>query len=380
MKEFNISTVICYGEGALKKLNEIVGKRVLIVCDAFIRKSDILKKVVENLDKNSIFTYSEIIPDPTVEVVAKGLQILQKENIDVIVAVGGGSSIDGAKAIAEYYRKLNGEVEKKLKFYAIPTTSGTGSEVTEYSVITNEKENLKYALTSKEILPDIAILDAELVRSVPKSITADTGMDVITHAIEAYVSKEATDFTDALAEKAFCLAIENLEKTYNNGENLKFREKMHSASCLAGLAFNNAGLGLTHSLAHAIGGKLHIPHGKINAIILPYVIKFNSDIKNYSYSSEPTDIMIKYQKLAKLIGINVTNPILGVNKLINYLFELNKKIGIPSTLKELGKNPEVIKEMKNEIYLAVMKDVCTKTNPREITEDYIDSLLTEIIG
>ncbi|WP_300340726.1 1-propanol dehydrogenase PduQ [Fusobacterium sp.] len=378
MKEFNINTVICHGTGALKKLNEITGKNVLIVCDAFISSSEIMKKVVENLKENSLHVYDKIIPDPTVEVVAKGLQIMQNESIDVIVAVGGGSSIDGAKAVSEYYRKLNNNSEKKVKFYAIPTTSGTGSEVTEYSVITNERENLKYALTSKEILPDVAILDAELVKSVPRSITADTGMDVITHAIEAYVSKEATDFTDALAEKAFVLAIENIEKVCNDGADLKGREKMHNASCLAGMAFNSAGLGLVHSLAHAIGGKLHIPHGKINAMILPYVIRANSRVGELSYLDKADEVTLRYQNLAKMIGINVSNPVLAINKLVAYIFELNKRLGIPATLKELGKDTNLI--IKEEIYAAVMKDVCTKTNPREVTNIQVNELLLEIIG
>lgn len=380
MKEFNISTVICHGTGALKKLNEIVGKNVLIVCDGFIGASDIMTKVKGNLEQNNIFVYDKIIPDPTVEVVARGLQLMERENIDIIVAVGGGSSIDGAKAIAEYYRKLNNSGKGKIKFYAIPTTSGTGSEVTEYSVITNEREHLKYALTSKEILPDVAILDAELVKTVPKSITADTGMDVITHAIEAYVSKESTDFTDALAEKAFALATENLEKACNEGTNLVSREKMHNASCLAGLAFNNAGLGLVHSLAHAIGGKLHIPHGKINAIILPYVIRFNSEVRTLSYLSQPNEVVSRYQKLAKIIGINASNPILGINKLVDYIFELNKKVGIPLTIKELGKDTELLKSLEEEIYAAVMKDICTKTNPKEVTKADVHELLLEIIG
>lgn len=381
MQEFTISTTICFGEEALKKLEELVNKNILIVCDKFINSSGMVDKVKNYIHNCNVAVFDEVIPDPTVKIVAMGVQVLKNENIDLIIALGGGSSIDGAKAIREYYNKLNKDHSKKIEFYAIPTTSGTGSEVTEYSVITNEAEHLKYALTSKELLPTVAILDADLIKSVPKSITADTGMDVITHAIEAYVSKGANDFTDAFAEKAFSLAIENLEKAYLEGENLYYRERMHNASCLAGLAFNNAGLGITHSIAHAIGGKLHIPHGKINAIILPYVIEYNSDCKVTSYVGENCNLATKkYQKLARIIGLNSCNPVIGANNLVRYISELNKKLGIPKNLKELGKNIEDINKFKEEVYKALEKDVCTKSNPKEVSQEEIFKILDKVIG
>lgn len=381
MQEFTISTTICFGEKALTKLEGLINKNILIVCDKFINSSGMVDKIKKYIHNCNVIVFDDIIPDPTVKIVAMGVQVLKKENIDLIIALGGGSSIDGAKAIREYYNKLNKAKSKKIEFYAIPTTSGTGSEVTEYSVITNEQEHLKYALTSKELLPTVAILDAGLIKSVPKGITADTGMDVITHAIEAFVSIGANDFTDAFAEKAFCLAVENIEKAYLEGENLYYREKMHNASCLAGLAFNNAGLGITHSIAHAIGGKLHIPHGKINAIILPYVIEYNSECKTASYVGESCTLTTKkYQKLAKNIGLNSSNPIIGANNLVRYIFNLNKKLGIPKNLKELGKNIEDIELFKEEVYKAVEKDVCTKSNPKKVSQDEIYKILDKVIG
>ena len=378
MKRFNIETAIYFGEGSLEKLRELDNKKILIVCDKFIGTSDILKKVLDKLEKCEVLVFDEIVPDPTIKIVAKGVQLLKREKFDLIIALGGGSSIDGAKAIREYYKRIDENVE--IDFYAIPTTSGTGSEVTEYSVITNEKESLKYALTNEDLLPTIAILDPELVKSVPKSITADTGMDVLTHAIEAYVSKEASDFTDALAEKAFELVVKNLEKVYENGNDIYAREKMHNASCLAGIAFNAAGLGLTHSLAHMIGGRFHIPHGKINAIILPYVIKFNSDIERKSYLDSENEVLKRYQKLGKIAGLNGINPVIGTSNLINYIQRLQKSVGIPKNLKELKIDGSSLLQDVEVVYEIVMKDVCTKTNPKEIKKEDIKTLLKDIVG
>ncbi|MHA4986718.1 1-propanol dehydrogenase PduQ [Cetobacterium somerae] len=378
MKRFNIETAIYFGEGSLEKLRELDNKKILIVCDKFIGTSDILKKVLDKLEKCEVLVFDEIVPDPTIKIVAKGVQLLKREKFDLIIALGGGSSIDGAKAIREYYKRIDENIE--IDFYAIPTTSGTGSEVTEYSVITNEKESLKYALTNEDLLPTIAILDPELVKSVPKSITADTGMDVLTHAIEAYVSKEASDFTDALAEKAFELVVKNLEKAYADGDDIYAREKMHNASCLAGLAFNAAGLGLTHSLAHMIGGRFHIPHGKINAIILPYVIKFNSDIERKSYLDSENEILKRYQKLGKIAGLNGINPVIGTSNLINYIQRLQKSVGIPKNLKELKIDGSSLLQDVEVVYEIVMKDVCTKTNPKEIKKEDIKTLLKDIVG
>ncbi|MGL4800765.1 1-propanol dehydrogenase PduQ [Cetobacterium sp.] len=378
MKRFNIETAIYFGEGSLEKLRELDNKKILIVCDKFIGTSDILKKVLDKLEKCKVLVFDEIVPDPTIKIVAKGVQLLKREKFDLIIALGGGSSIDGAKAIREYYKRIDENVE--IDFYAIPTTSGTGSEVTEYSVITNEKESLKYALTNEDLLPTIAILDPELVKSVPKSITADTGMDVLTHAIEAYVSKEASDFTDALAEKAFELVVKNLEKVYENGNDIYAREKMHNASCLAGIAFNAAGLGLTHSLAHMIGGRFHIPHGKINAIILPYVIKFNSDIDRKSYLDSENEILKRYQKLGKIAGLNGINPVIGTSNLINYIQKLQKSVGIPKNLKELKIDGSSLLQDVEVVYEIVMKDICTKTNPKEIKKEDIKTLLKDIVG
>ena len=380
MKEFSLKTKIYFGEGALNKLSEISNKNVLIICDKFIEESKTAEKISNKLNNCKISIFSDIIPDPSVQIVALGVQKLRDLNADIIIALGGGSSIDGAKAIREYYTNLFKEDSKTIEFYAIPTTSGTGSEVTDYAVITNKEENLKYALTDKSLLPDVAILDAELTKTVPKSITADTGMDVITHAIEAYVSKNSNDFSDALAEKALCLALNNLTLAYNEPENIVHREKLHNASCLAGMAFNASGLGITHSLAHAIGGKLHIPHGKANAIILPYVMEFNANIDNNSYMQEYDLVALKYQRLAKILDINSHSTIIGVNNLIRNIIKLKRDLSIPKNLIDLGVDIKVVNDFREEIIDAALKDVCTNSNPREVSRKDLELLLDKVIG
>lgn len=380
MKEFSLKTKIYFGEGALNKLSEISNKNVLIICDKFMEESKTAEKIAIKLNNCNVSIFSDIVPDPSVQIVALGVKKLKELNADIIIALGGGSSIDGAKAIREYYNNLFKENSKYIEFYAIPTTSGTGSEVTEYAVITNKEENLKYALTNKSLLPDVAILDAELTKTVPKSITADTGMDVITHSIEAYVSKGSNDFSDALAEKALCLAFNNLKLAYNDPENLIFREKLHNASCLAGMAFNASGLGITHSLAHAIGGKLHIPHGKANAIILPYVMEFNANINNNLYMQDYDLVALKYQRLAKLLDINACSTVIGVNNLIRNIANLKSDLSIPKNLIELGVDIKLINDFRDEIIEAALKDVCTSSNPREVSREDLNLLLDKIIG
>ena len=375
MKRFKIKTEILFGEGALDYLRELKNKKVFIVTDPFMVKSGTIEKLTNNLTSSEVFVFSEIVPDPPIELVVSGIEMLKDFNPDVVIALGGGSAIDATKAIIDFSKKL--VKLNDIKFIAIPTTSGTGSEVTSFSVITDKQKGVKYPLVSDELLPDIAILDPELVKTVPNFITADTGMDVLTHALEAYVSKNATDFSDALAEKAATLVFKYLLKAYENGNDIEAREKMHNASCLAGLAFNEASLGVNHGIAHVLGGKFHVPHGRTNSILLPHVIEYNANITSYN-SKEFSEAAEKYAKIAKMVGLQGSNTRGLVKNLINEIKNMQKAMNMPTTLRECKVDCDELKSLENEIAQLALKDACTDSKPRLPDEKYIISILNKI--
>jgi alcohol dehydrogenase class IV len=286
MKSFGIHTQIYFGEGALQRLEEIPYKRVLIITDPFVVSSGMIKLITHPLENARIAyeVFKDVVPDPPVEKIAAGVKAMLEYKPDCIVAVGGGSAIDSSKSIRDF--ALKAEPYGTCALIAIPTTSGTGSEVTSFAVISDPQAKMKYPLVSPDLTPDEAILDAELVRSVPPAITADTGMDVFTHALEAYVSLNNNEFSAALAEKAIEIIGVFLLRAYLDGNDMHARQKMHAASCLAGLAFNSASLGLNHGMAHQLGSNFHIPHGRANAMLLPHIIEFNANINKHSRSQK----------------------------------------------------------------------------------------------
>lgn len=370
MKEFSLSTRIVFGENALNKLKEISKRKVFFVTDDFMVKSGTIDRISSYLDQCEVTIFSDVIPDPSIEVVVSGVKKLYESNSTILIAVGGGSAIDTAKAIREMIRKMDDLSFELDECFAIPTTSGTGSEVTSFSVISNYAEEIKYTLNSSSLQPAVAILDSSLVATVPSKVTADSGMDVLTHALEAYVSKDANCFTDAFSEKTIRLVTNSLYAAFKDGSNIKARDDMHNASCMAGLAFNSAGLGLCHGLAHAVGAKFKIAHGRANAMILPHVIRFNASENNYDNISAH-----KYHEIAKQLGLISSTPMIGVNQLIKQISNMNKKLNIPATLNEANIGVDTISKHENEIIDLALNDSITATNPRVPTSEDIKDLL-----
>lgn len=354
-----------------ESLREILAgaSKALIVTDKFMHESGKVSYLTEPLQSMGVTCeiFSEVKPDPDIVTVTNGLKVMASFKPDAILALGGGSSIDCAKAM-NYLSWQQGFTEK-CRFVAVPTTSGTGSEVTTFAVISDPEKAAKYPLISDDLLPDAAILDAHLTVSVPKGTTADTGMDVLTHAYEALVSKNANDFTDATAEKAVRLVCENLPKVYRTPDDLEARQKMHNASCMAGMAFSNAGLGLNHGMAHTLGGHFHIPHGKANAVLLPYVMEYNSGIREELTSAAP-----KYAKMAALVGKEAPNMRQSVTNIIRWTKDMNELLGVPRTIAALGISKEAFEDALPDMVKAALADACTATNPRNATEEEVKLL------
>lgn len=379
MQEFSFSTRIFFGEGALERLRRVEGRKVMIVTDPFMAKLGVPDRVAEHLTRCSVTVFDGVTPDPPIEVVAAGVRALRDCGAETMIAVGGGSTIDAAKAIRAVAREALHVETDRMECFAIPTTSGTGSEVTDYAVITDRAKGVKYPLDSQALRPPVAILDPSLTVSAPAAVTADAGMDVLTHALEAYVSRGANDFSDALCEKAVSLVFRFLPPAFRDGADLLAREKMHNASCMAGLAFNSAGLGLNHGMAHAIGGRLHIAHGRINAMLLPHILAFNADLAGVKGGEYPVAAK-KYQRIAKILDLPAPSVRLGVGNLIREVERLNRTLKIPATLKEWGADPAEVRAVRGELAAAALADLTTASNPRPVDEGQIQTLLTQVLG
>ena len=392
MQWFKIPEKIYFEAGSiayLEKMPDIT--RAFIVTDPSMVKLGYVDKLLYHLRKRNEYVHSEIFSDveadPSFDTINKGVKMMNEFKPDVIIALGGGSPIDAAKGMWLFYEHPEADVEGlKLKFMdirkrtykfpklgikakmvAIPTTSGTGSEVTSFAVITDKKLNKKYPLADYELTPDVAIVDPDLVMSLPKTVTADTGMDVLTHAIEAYVSNMASDYTDGLAEKAVELVFKNIREAYNNGDNKEAREKMHNASTIAGMAFTNAFLGINHSLAHKIGAEFHLSHGRTNAILLPYVIRYNSQKPTKFVSFPKYEYFIadkKYADLSRRMYFPAYTNEEGVNSLIEEIKKLNKDLNIPKSFAEMGIPESEFLSKVDMIADRAFEDQCTTANPR----------------
>ncbi len=381
MGRFTLPRDLYYGKDALSNLKSLEGKKAIIVTGgSSMRRGGFLAKTEEYLKEAGmeVKIFEGVEPDPSVETVMKGAEVMREFEPDWIVAIGGGSPIDAAKAMWAFYEYPDTTFEtlctpfsfpklrQKAKFAAIPSTSGTATEVTAFSVITDYAKGVKYPLADFEITPDIAIVDPALVTTLPPKQVAYTGMDALTHAIEAYVSTLNSPFTDPLAIKAIEMVFDYLPQSYSG--DMDAREQMHYAQCLAGQAFSNALLGIVHSMAHKTGAAFstgHIPHGCANAIYLPYVIKYNSH--------EP-EALRRYADIARRVGLGGTSEKSQVNALIAKIDEFNAKLNIPKTLKDFGIDEAEFKEKIANIAELAVGDACTGSNPRSITPEQMEKL------
>ena len=393
MQWFKVPSKIYFERNSIQYLRDMKEmSRVCIVTDRSMVDFGYVNRVTDQLalrrDKVQVQLFCDVEPDPDIETVRKGVDLMNSFHPDVIIALGGGSPMDAAKAMWLFYEhpEVNfddlkqkfmdirkrafkyPELGKKSQLVCIPTTSGTGSEVTPFAVISNKKEDKKYPLADYSLTPSVAIVDPEMTTSLPPSVTADTGMDVLTHALEAYVSVLASDFTDGLALQAIKIVFQYLARAVKNGKNdLEAREKMHNASAIAGMAFANAFLGMNHSMAHKTGGIFHIPHGRINAILLPHTIRYNGVVPqklstwpkyNYYRADE------KYQEVAKLLGLKAATPAIGVESLADACAKLGKEVGIGMNIKDEGIKEAEWMAKVDTIALLAYEDQCSPANPK----------------
>lgn len=368
MQQFFIKPIVYFGDCSLDYLSSINCRKVLLITDPFLEENQMTKKVTDALAKTEIRIFSGVEPDPDIHVIHKAVEVYMQEEPDTIIAYGGGSTIDATKSMLYFANRLKSIDRQALNFIAIPTTSGTGSEVTRYSVITTSEGKLP--IVDDKLLPDVAILNAMFTESLPPRIIAETGMDVMTHALEAYVSKNASYCTESLAEKAASLVWRFLLETYRDPHHYNSREAMHEASCIAGMAFTNAGLGLNHAMAHALGATFNISHGLSNALILPEIIAFNS-----AHSERARD---RYAEIAKRMDLDVFGSEDGVRKLIFAMKSLRKELGLAESICQAGIEEEEFHNALDKMVAQALDDTTLITNPvaanaSQIREIYLNA-------
>jgi alcohol dehydrogenase class IV len=366
MASFTIPQKIYHGPGSLENLKETTGKKALIVIGGgSMKRLGFLDKTINFLEEAGISSvvFEGVEADPSVETVMKGVELCNKENPDLIVGLGGCSSIDAAKAMWVFYEYPDATFEEitapftikplrnKARFVAIPSTSGTGTEATCVAVITDTTKGIKQPLVSYEICPDIAIVDGELAKSMPADITANTGMDALSHDVEAVVAALASSYSDTMALRSIRTIFDTLPQACTNGEDMAARQAMHDASCMAGMAFSNAILGIIHSISHQIGGMFGVPHGRANAILMPNVVRFNS---------RATD---KYELMAQELGKETAE------EFAVEVERLRQSVGIEDSFKAYGITPEAWQEKLDAMVTNALADPCTGTNPRQPTAE-----------
>ena len=404
MQWFKVPAKIYFERDSIQYLQDMKDcEKVMIVTDRSMVDLGFVDKITHQLhqrkNKVTIQLFTDVEADPSVQTVYKGTDLMRSFQPDTIIALGGGSPMDAAKAMWLFYEQPQVDFEdlvqkfmdirkrafrfpelgRKAKFIGIPTTSGTGSEVTPFTVISDGDK--KYPIADYSLTPTISIVDPAFTMTVPAGVTADTGLDVLTHAVEAYVSVLANDFTDGLALQAIKLVFQYLERSYKHGAaDPKAREHMHNASTIAGMAFANAFLGINHSMAHKIGGKYHVPHGRANAILLPHVIRYNGTRPQKTatwpkYNYYKADL--KYQEIARTLGLPCSTPAEGVESFARACHELAVNVGIKMSLKEQGIDEKTFLDGRKELAMVSFEDQCTPANPRLAMVADMEEILTK---
>ena len=341
MQEFYCKTKIISGKDALDWLKDQKCRQLLVVADPYFQQNGWAEGIAGRVQAEKREFFTKVKPDPTVELAAEGTALMRQVQPDLLIALGGGSAMDTAKAMVYF-------AGEGVKFIAIPTTSGSGSEVTNFSVLTHGE--VKHPLVEHRIQPDVAILAAELVEKLPPALVAEGGFDVLSHALESFVATGANEMTRALAGSAFSAAFALLPASYRG--DTRVRGKLHLASTMAGLAFSQSGLGMCHALSHSLGGIFHIPHGRLNAILLPEVVACNAAAAGSEYA-----------KLSRMAGLGGSADTIGVRNLRNGLIRLRKELGLPATLQEAGVQQQKLWHHSDAIVAAAMQDPCMATNP-----------------
>ena len=358
VKQYCSSTNIISGAGAVAALKAFGAKRLLIVTDPYFYENRTAARVAALSGAEQVEYFHRVAPDPTVELAAEGTAAVRRFQPDLLVALGGGSAMDCAKAMAYFSGS-------EAKFAAIPTTSGSGSEVTDFAILTHN--GVKHPVVDKRLRPDTAILDSDLLESMPQKLIADAGFDVLCHALEAFVAKGAGMITDALAKEAFCTVYALLPASYSGRTDVRLQ--IHTAATMAGMAFTQAGLGLCHAMAHSLGGMFHLPHGRLNAMLLPAVIECNAHLAGD-----------KYARLAAAAGIGGSAQTMAVRNLKNALIRLRKELGMPVTLAQAGIDPREVRMRSKELVDATLKDPCCGSNPIQVEDFMVRRVLEEVTG
>ena len=358
MEEYSCKTRVISGQGTIRALGKLEKKRLFLVSDPFFVRNGVVKQVAEASGCRDVEIFDKVQPDPSVELAAEGTARLREFQPDLVVALGGGSAMDLAKAMA-YFGKGS------YTLAAIPTTSGSGSEVTDFAILTHDK--VKHPLVDQRLRPDLAILDSDLLQELPKNLIAETGFDVLSHAVEAYVAKDSGSISDLYAREAFGSAYASLPASYAG--NRSVRLKVHLAATMAGMAFSQAGLGLCHAMAHSLGGMFHVPHGRLNAILLPSIVSCNAHVCGK-----------KYAELARAAGMGGSADTIAVRNLKNGLIRLRRELNLPETLAQAGIAPREVWAATGEIVKATLNDPCCKTNPMVVEDFLVRRILEEVTG